>query len=85
VLEAQDGAEALEIGRSGKDVHLLLTDVVMPLLDGVELARKWRELRPAARVLFMTGLAKESWPEGAVIQKPFVPDDLAERVRAALQ
>src|SRR5262245_11505881 len=88
VLSAQDGAEALAIG-SAADVHLLLTDVVMPHLSGVELARRMRELRPATRVLFMTGLAPERWAahrvEGAVIQKPFVLDDLAERVRAALQ
>ena len=89
VLLAADGVQALALSSGVETVHLLLTDVVMPRLGGVELAKKLRELRPTTRVLFMTGLAPDRWDdhhvEGPVIRKPFVLEDLAERVRAALQ
>jgi len=89
VILASDGVQALALSSDEPDVHLLVTDVVMPKLGGVELARKLRELRPQTRVLFMTGLAPDRWDdhhvEGPVLRKPFVLEDLAERVRAALQ
>lgn len=89
VILASDGVQALALSNDEPDVHLLVTDVVMPKLGGVELAKKLRELRPSTRVLFMTGLAPDRWDdhhvEGPVIRKPFVLEDLAERVRAALQ
>jgi DNA-binding response OmpR family regulator len=89
VILASDGVQALALSSDEPDVHLLVTDVVMPKLGGVELAKKLRELRPATRVLFMTGLAPDRWDdhhvEGPVLRKPFVLEDLADRVRAALQ
>jgi CheY-like chemotaxis protein len=89
VLAAEDGVRALSIVYGETDLALLLTDVVMPGLGGVELARRMRELRPKTRVVFMTGLAPERWAahrvEGIVIRKPFALEDLADRVREALQ
>jgi len=89
VILASDGVQALALSSDEPDVHMLVTDVVMPKLGGVELAKKLLELRPATRVLFMTGLAPDRWAdhhvEGPVLRKPFVLEDLAERVRAALQ
>ena len=89
VLSAEDGVRALAIVYGEADLALLLTDVIMPGLGGVELARRMRELRPKTRVVFMTGLSPERWAahhvEGVVIRKPFALADLADRVHEALQ
>jgi two-component system, cell cycle sensor histidine kinase and response regulator CckA len=92
VLEARDGIQALEIARSfNGSIDLLLTDVVMPRLGGLALARTLSELRPGIRVAFMTGHAecKTSYSEGLhstaeSIQKPFTRDQLLCFVRQAL-
>jgi PAS domain S-box-containing protein len=89
VLEAVDGAEAVERARSHEGtIHLLLSDVIMPRLRGPDAARAIRELRPAIRVLFITGYAGEHdstlWNEGPVLGKPFTPDALAARIREVL-
>jgi len=92
VLEARDGIQALEIARSfNGSIDLLLTDVVMPRLGGLALARTMSELRPGIRVAFMTGHAecKTSYSEGLhstakSIQKPFTRDQLLCFVRQAL-
>jgi len=72
-------------------VQLLLTDVVMPGINGPELARQLRELDPAMRVLFMSGYSSDIVAEQgllpaevALITKPFSPTALAARVREAL-
>jgi PAS domain S-box-containing protein len=93
VLDAGSGEEALELCRAhGGPIHLLLTDVVMPVMTGSELADKIKALRPEIRVLFMSGYtdnvivhhgALEA--EVAYLQKPFSPLSLALKVREALQ
>lgn len=56
VVEAADGAEALTISqRSPEAIDLLLTDVVMPGMDGIELARQLSSRTPCVRVLYMSG------------------------------
>ena len=91
VLEAASGEEALARGE-GQTVDLLLTDVVMPKMNGWQLAEEVRLRRPETKVLFMSGysedmLARQS--EGlrgaALIQKPFAPGALIEKVREALR
>ncbi len=63
VLEASGGEEALDIVRSRKDtIHLLITDVVMPNMDGPTLVREVKRLRPDMAVIFMSGYAEESLP-----------------------
>jgi two-component system, cell cycle sensor histidine kinase and response regulator CckA len=93
VLEAADGEEALRVARAHapEPIHLLLSDVVMPQLGGIELATQLRGLYPAQRVLFMSGYADlRSAPpdEGALevplLQKPFTPMGLATAVREVL-
>jgi PAS domain S-box-containing protein len=92
VLEARNGREALAIGRDHEGlIHLLLTDVVMPLMSGTELAQQLTALRPATRVLFMSGytddnaaLRRVSASENPLLEKPFSTEALARRVRAAL-
>jgi len=87
ILAAADGAAALELAeRHDGPVDLLLTDVVMPRLGGVDLARRLQETRPGLRVLFASGyLEQEILPEGAAfLGKPFTPDEIASRVREEL-
>jgi CheY-like chemotaxis protein len=92
VLEAANGAEAQAAfaGHGGR-IDLLLTDVVMPGMDGRALSEQLRKLRPNLRVILMSGYAEDviahrGAPESgsAYIQKPFVPDELAAKVREVL-
>lgn len=92
VLPARDGIHALEIARScNEPIHLLLTDIMMPRMGGLALARALSELRPGIRVVFMTGHAereasyREAIRSGAVsIQKPFSYEQLIRLVRQML-
>jgi hypothetical protein len=92
VLTASGGPEAIKIAEHTDDhVHLLLTDVIMPHMLGTELAAKIRELRPSARVLYMSGYAQPilasqgTLPPGlAIVEKPFSEPDLVQRVREVL-
>jgi signal transduction histidine kinase/ActR/RegA family two-component response regulator len=90
-LAAGDGAEALRVAaRHPGPLHLLLTDVVMPHVDGWELARQLSAVRPDTKVLYMTGysevaVAHEGVSDAIVLQKPFTPDILASRVRETIQ
>ena len=88
VLEATNGSEALglAVAHEGEQIHLLLTDVVMPLTGGRELAQQVRASRPETRVLFTSGYADPFVLETgtAFIQKPFTPKSLARKVREVL-
>ncbi|HUQ45709.1 MAG TPA: ATP-binding protein [Gemmatimonadaceae bacterium] len=92
VLEASTGTEALEVARRpGVAIHLLLTDLVMPELNGRELAERFRELHPQAGTAFMSGYTEEAIQRRSVfragvvfIQKPFTPQRLLTKVREAL-
>ena len=94
VVTAADGIAALELlARGEMTVDLVLSDVVMPRLGGPGLARRIREERPDARVLFMTGYADtEAFGADAgavqdieVLRKPFTPAELVRAVRRGLQ
>jgi DNA-binding response OmpR family regulator len=93
VLAAPDGQQALKLieARAGK-LALLLTDLVMPGMNGLELARAARELQPGLPVLCMSGYSEESLRERggegdevAFIEKPFSPGELTDRVAAVLR
>jgi two-component system, cell cycle sensor histidine kinase and response regulator CckA len=92
VLQARDGMHALEIARSyDEPIHLLLTDIMMPRMGGLALARSMSELRPGIRILFMTGHAereasyRDAIRSGAEsIQKPFSHEQLTRLVRQML-
>ena len=86
VLEAGSGREALVVAeRHDGAIHLLLTDVVMPEMGGLELTERFAEGRPGVAVLMMSGYADRPLPEGhGLLVKPFTPGALLERVREAL-
>ena len=92
VIQAESAGQALLLcEKASKPIDLLLTGVVMPLLNGRELASRLSSLQPGISVLYMSGYADDSitrkdiQDQGAnFIQKPFGPGQLAEAVRAAL-
>jgi CheY-like chemotaxis protein len=92
VIEAHDATEALAVvAQDDVRIDLLLTDVVMPGVNGRELANQARALRPNLRILFMTGYSQDAIvhqgrldPDIELIEKPFRRDTLAVRVRAML-
>jgi len=92
VLEARNGAEAIQIpARHAGPVDLLLTDVLMPGMNGREVAQQFVSLRPETKVLFMSGYTEDAIthlgilePGVAFIEKPFSPDELAHKVRSVL-
>jgi signal transduction histidine kinase/ActR/RegA family two-component response regulator len=92
VLAAADGHEALRISESLQGpVDLLLTDVVLPRMNGPKVAAAIREQRPSTRVLFISGYAGEAFrteivePGEAFLRKPFSVGDLARKVRETLE
>jgi PAS domain S-box-containing protein len=93
VLEASDGAEALDaLNAYGGTLDLILTDVVMPGVSGVELADRAIELRPGMPVLFMSGYTEGEVPDrggppaGTVLlNKPFRAGELVAAVRKVLE
>lgn len=93
VLEAEDGEEALDALHSIRTpVDLLMIDVVMPGLDGVELARRVWERWPEKRILFMSGYAAEVLAEHGLaylnvpfLAKPYTRTEVLTWVRVALE
>ena len=92
VIEAENGRQALDIfALGGEPPRLVLTDVIMPELNGRELSDALADLFPQLPILFMSGytgdevLARSLLPDTApFIQKPFAPDELLSRVRGML-
>jgi CheY-like chemotaxis protein len=92
VLSAATPAEAIDMaGNNADKIHLLMTDVVMPGMNGRDLARRLTALYPDIRLLFMSGytanvIAHQGvLDEGvAFIQKPFSMKDLADKLREVL-
>jgi two-component system cell cycle sensor histidine kinase/response regulator CckA len=92
VIEAGNGAEALGVQiTSMKRIDLVITDVVMPEMDGRVLAECLVEGNPAPRVLFMSGYTEEivrrglKYPGLPILQKPFTLEALARAVRESLE
>jgi PAS domain S-box-containing protein len=92
VLEAGNGREALLLSEAHRgEIHLLLTDVVMPKMSGRELTERIRPLRPDLRILFMSGYTDDAILRHGVLedgipflQKPFTAEELARKVREVL-
>jgi CheY-like chemotaxis protein len=97
ILEAQDAEEALRAAGTHPDrIHLLLTDVVMPGMNGRELATRLTQQRPDMKVLYMSGftfaldqhdMAQAGpglEPGSPIIAKPFSAESLTQKVRGLL-
>lgn len=93
VLEAANGAEALQVARkhAGR-IDLLITDVVMPRMNGRELARRLAEICPSVKTLYVSGYTENTIVHNHILdedahflQKPFARRALAQKVRQALK
>jgi len=92
VHEAKDGVDALAVAKNcNSDIHLVVTDVVMPNMSGGELAKELGRVRPAARLLFVSGYAGKTVLDHKVVdletnflQKPYSLKQLSCRIREAL-
>jgi len=85
------GEQALALGEAAGRLDLLLTDIRMPDLTGIEVADRLRRQRPGLRVLFMSGYIDDpdlrsrlATERSQVLDKPFTTAQLADKVRAAL-
>jgi CheY-like chemotaxis protein len=92
VLAARNVHDALRFAQEGpRQIHLLLTDTIMPEMNGPELAKRFLSFRPETKVLFMSGYtdkvigyAGALEPGTAFLQKPFTPQTLTHKVREVL-
>ncbi|MEO7549035.1 MAG: ATP-binding protein, partial [Ramlibacter sp.] len=91
VIQAHDGAQALETLRGGQPIDLLFTDVVMPGMSGRQLADAACRMRPGLKVLYTSGYTESAIvhhgrldPGVQLLGKPYRREELAQRVRAAL-
>jgi DNA-binding response OmpR family regulator len=92
-LDTGDPTLALRIARTeSQPIHLLLTDVVMPLMNGRELVEQMRTIRPAMKVLYMSAYSTETVEDYGIrlapgepfVLKPFTMDSLTSAVRTVL-
>ena len=91
VLEAVDGAAALALyEKNSSDIDLVLTDVVMPNMNGLELGERLAAKTPPPKILYMSGYrdspigGPEGEPERTFLHKPFTPDALLLKIRESL-
>lgn len=91
VLEANSGEAALEIIKKGEPINLLITDVVMPKMDGPTLNKKVRDLIPDIKTIFISGYAEDTFRKNLddntqihFLAKPFTLKDLASKVKGVL-
>ncbi|HEX3776444.1 MAG TPA: ATP-binding protein [Polyangiaceae bacterium] len=86
LITASNGEEALKAAAEhAGEIHLLITDVIMPKMGGVELAREFKKTRPRAPVLYISGYTNEALADGVhLLRKPFSHEALLARVRAIL-
>lgn len=87
VLEAASGAEALALVADSAAIDVLVTDEMMPEMEGHELARRFRAQNPDLKVLYLTGYADrlfdakdQMWESEAYLDKPFTRDGLRQAI-----
>ena len=92
VLSAHDGLEAVRLYKTAREkIELVITDVEMPNLSGVEAFRQIKKMNPGAKVIFVSGamnrrLEEQLQNEGiqAFFQKPYAPADILTKIREIL-
>jgi CheY-like chemotaxis protein len=91
VLQATNGEAALQLAQAENQLHLLITDVMMPQMGGDLLAKQLISLNPSLKVLFITGYTDSAIARRgvlasgfAVLSKPFTPANLIRKVRSVL-
>ncbi|WP_313388172.1 response regulator, partial [Rhodospirillum rubrum] len=91
VLEARSGEGALDVLEDGAEIDLLITDMVMPGMDGATLAGRVREARPDLKIILISGYSEDvirgdivNQPDTHFLPKPFSLKALAEKVREVL-
>lgn len=82
VVEADNGADALDLAARLDQLDLVITDIVMPVMKGPEFARKLRETHPDMKFVFASGgpHGDDLGPNATVLAKPFVRQDLVNKV-----
>ena len=90
-MTACSGAEALAAAASAESIDLLITDLMMPQMNGDELARRLLTLRPTLKVLYLTGFSEQLfkdkvalWQDEAFLEKPCSVNGLMEAVSLLL-
>lgn len=92
VLQGRNGVEATAVAAAHPGpIHLLVTDVIMPRMGGRETAAAVVEIKPDARILFVSGYTDDEMLRGGIVdanvpflQKPYTPMTLARKVREVL-
>lgn len=91
VISCEDGSAALDTLDQYKDFDLLLADIVMPGMDGIELSQKATHLHPSLKVMFITGFAavaigdrNPDHNKATVLSKPFHLNELVTQVETLL-
>ena len=93
VLEARNGQDALDVAQQHEGtINLLITDMVMPGMNGRDLAERLTPLRPEMKILYMSGYANDAIMQhgvldsgSAMLQKPFTSKALANKVRQVIE
>ena len=93
VIEARNSSEALAISRENEEekIDLLITDIIMPEMNGKKLAKKLLRNDPSLKVIYISGYTDDAIAKYGVLdegvtflQKPFLPQALAQKVREIL-
>ena len=92
VFSAKDGIDGLDVFRQHcRDIQLVITDLMMPRMDGLDLKQQIEALRTGVKFLFMSGYAEEtverhngSLQGCAFLEKPFLPEELAHKVHSLI-
>ncbi|UPU37829.1 response regulator [Geomonas paludis] len=85
VITAINGQDALEkFAESASEIDLVVTDIVMPEMDGVASYKEMKKINPALKVIYMSGFAENLPPDVHILLKPFPPVQLLHMIRTVL-
>jgi CheY-like chemotaxis protein len=89
VLEASSGSQAMQLFEARPDIDLIVTDIMMPGIDGCKVADMAKHLRPSIRIIYATGFAEHvrdllGVAHGEILRKPYGIHQLQTAVQTAL-